>query len=268
MIGGGDSASGKKSRKGVVIFIVLVVLLALVGGGLLLWQNGVFGGRSGNGSSSSQQNSLQKAYNSYVNYVLWGVESDGKPDLSAIEDVVKPYFESLQDDTGGSALNAYVTRANEKYEIFKQAYDAEEIKNKLNIAVLKIYFEELPLVETVNVTKMITAYSEKGETDVRDNIDKVYAKNVDVENYLNTFLDKQKQLAYVTLNLIVKASVNNCIQNNRISLNCSGLADEDKSAWNEAIVIANDSSTEIKGMAFTVIEGVYGSLYNTGGGNE
>lgn len=253
VLGGADS--GKKSRKGVVILIILVVVLALVGGGVLLWQN--LG--SGN-SNQSQTASLEEKYNSYVNYVLWGVESDGKPDLAAIKEATNAYFEDLRDD---ALLNGYISKANEKYIGLADSYGQKEGENKVDVAVLKSYFEDYSAVKQISNEEIARIYVADGQAAVEKMIDQNY-KTVGNEKYLNDYLAAEKKLATVNLDLIVKGTPKGCVQDGRLVLSCYGLNDEEAKMLNDAIFGAMDAVVELKTKAFDSIQGLYDELY----GNE
>jgi len=249
--------SEKKSRKGVVILIVLVILTALVGGGFLLWQNGAFGGGTNNSSSNQQANNLQTAYNSYVNYALWGVESDGRPDLAKIEEVV-PYFENLQD----AALDGYVTTVNQKYNSLKQLYDVTTIENKVDVAVLKSYFEEYPKMKPLSTGEIVTVYLEEGENASKRLINEKYAVTENTEKWLKGYLDAAKSLAEMKLDLIkMTSNTDGCIQDNELLLSCSGISDEQRTQISEKIMNMASSRREMHDAAYDVLKKLASGLY-------
>ncbi|MBQ3297083.1 hypothetical protein IJH01_03120 [Candidatus Saccharibacteria bacterium] len=251
MLGGGMSE--QKSRKGVVALIVLVVLLGLVGGGFLLWQNGVFGGGSG---GDQQTVGLKEAYNSYVNYVLWGVESDGQPNLEAIEGVVGPYFEGLE----GDVLDAYIVNANNKYEALKQNYDAVEGEEKEDLTVLYSYFESYPKIVQISTEEIIKMYVDGG-VDVTKKVIEANYSGSDNEQYFDDYLTAEKNFAETYLNLVKGADAKGCVEDGVMIQGCYQLNDEQKNLLGEQMSAVANTRSDLVARATSVIKTLYVGLY-------
>ena len=254
VIGGGNTASGKKSRKGVVILIIMVVLLALVGGGFLLWQNGVFGGNGGGNVQTSQMTDLQKSYNSYVNYVLWGVESDGKPDYNAIEQA-RPYFEGLS----GNELMAYVSTANEKYNKLSNAYNASTDENKINLEPMKLYFEDFASVGEINQDEILTSYLASGEQKTEELIERTYNSG---ESKLGDLLSEKRKLAKTILDITAKTVAANCVKDEKITPGCYQLTGEEKQALSETTTKMIEAENDLMEKAMGAITDLYNGTYD------
>ena len=254
-------SSEKKSHKGVVILIILVVVLALVGGGFLLWQNGMFGGV--NGSGSNQVSGLEEKYNSYVNYVLWGVESSNKPDLVAIGEVVDPYFVSLQNDE--VALSSYIDNANAKYVELSNTYNQRE-EDKADITVLKSYFEDYAGIKEISTGEMIQVYKESGKAAVQKMIDQSYAI-ASTERYLSDYLAARINFANAMLEKIELAAKTGCIKDNEMMWGCDeSLVPDDgfMGALNNAMKTQNALTSQ----AMNVMTQIYTELYGSSGESE
>ena len=254
VIGGGNAASSKKSRKGVVILIILVVLLALVSGGFLLWQNGVFGGNGGENVQTSQMTDLQKSYNSYVNYVLWGVESDGKPDYDAMEQA-RPYFEGLS----GSELIEYVSMANEKYNKLSNAYNASTSENKINLEPMKLYFEDFASVGEINQDEILTSYLASGEQKTEELIERTYNSG---ESKLGDLLSEKRKLAKTILDITAKTVVANCVKDEKITPGCYQLTGEEKQALSETTTKMIEAENDLMEKAMGAITDLYNGTYD------
>lgn len=257
----------KKSRKGVVVLVVLIVLLALVGGGFLLWQNGVFGGGSNSSSSNQQSNNLQSAYNSYVNYVLWGVESDGKPDLTAMEQA-RPYFMSLQGNNNSTAIDTYLVKTEEKYSALKSAYDATNVENKVDITVLKAYFEDLVRMNKLTQDEMLAVYLTDGEQEVRALINNTYSIKNESINELSA---AKKELSETLLSVTMKTVAAGCVQDKKIKSGCYQLTDEEKQSLTEEAARMVDSEDSLmskaRGAMYNLYNELYGNTETINGGN-
>ena len=260
-LSGAEGAGGAgKSRKGVVVLIILIVLLALVGGGFWLWQSGMLGGNEG---QSQQVSDLQEKYNSYVNYVLWGVESSGKPELNAIGEVVNPYFEGLQSDE--TELDTYMSLAGVKFDALKQAYEKKE-GDKLNLVVLKSYFEDYASIRPMSQNEMISDYAMDGEEVVKKLIDEKYNISSS-EEYLTEYTKKAKELDDFKLSMVVNADKAGCLEDGEIQANCYQMSEADKEKMGKMMVDASEAFYAMKNEAFEVIRVLYNELYSGEGGD-
>ena len=268
VIGGGNADSGKKSRKGVVILIILIVLLALVGGGFLLWQNGVFGGGGGGNVQTSQMTDLQKSYNSYVNYVLWGVESDGKPDYDAMEQA-RPYFEGLSENE----LTAYVSKANGKYETLKQAYDSSTGEKKISLEPMKLYFEDFARIK-ISEEDIINKYLADGQEMTNNLIEKSYEEGIKNEK-LAGYSEANKKYMDNYLQMVINANGKGCIKNKELIIGCYALSREANAELEESRYAMLDKKMEVKISAVSTMNKLYVEFYgdsssdnsqNSGGG--
>lgn len=257
-LGGAEGTGGAgKTRKGVIVLIVLIVLLALVGGGFWLWQSGALGGEGG--LQSQTTNGLEEKYNSYVNYVLWGVESNGKPDLVAMSEAT-PYFEKVRNDE--AALGEYVSNAGKKYNELMQAYDAAEIEEKTDIAVLESYFGNYPVVPMLTQSELLGAYLVGGKQEAQELLDNAYSA-VGAESYFNNFLKAEKELGEQILKMIIKADTAGCIKEGAIASNCSEMDTSDSEAMGKAVMNASGAMAEMSSAAYDALGDLYVGLYNT-----
>lgn len=256
-LSGTEGAGGAgKSRKGVIVLIILIVLLALVGGGLWLWQNGMLG--DGGGSQSQTTNGLEEKYNSYVNYVLWGVESNGKPDLVAMNEAT-PYFEKVRNDE--TALGEYALNTEQKYNELKQAYAVAEIEEKTDIAVLESYFENYPVIPVLTQSELLVAYLAGGEEEAQELLNDTYSA-VDAEKYFSNYLKAEKELGEQILKMIIKADTAGCVKEGKITNNCSEMNDSDSEAMGKAVMNASGAMVEMSSAAYGVLGDLYVGLYN------
>ena len=260
-LSGAEGAGGAgKSRKGVIVLIILIVLFALVGGGFWLWQSGMLGGNEG---QSQQVSDLQERYNSYVNYVLWGVESSGKPELNATGEVVNPYFEDLQSDE--TKLDTYMSLAGVKFDALKQAYEKKE-GDKLDLVVLKSYFEDYAGIKLISQDEMIDGYSMDGENVMKNNINKEY-QVVSGEEYLTEYTKKVKELSLFELETIMNIDKAGCLKDEKIVTNCYQMSETDEEKRGKMITDVTEAYYALKNEAFDVIRVLYNELYSGEGGD-
>ena len=260
-LSGAEGAGGAgKSRKGVIVLIILIALLALVGGGFWLWQSGMLGGNEG---QSQQVSDLQEKYNSYVNYVLWGVESSGKPELNATGEVVNPYFEGLQSDE--TELDTYMSLAGVKFDALKQAYEKKE-GDKLDLVVLKSYFEDYASIRPMSQNEMISDYAMDGEEVVKKLIDEKYNISSS-EEYLTEYTKKVKELSLFELETIMNIDKAGCLKDEKIVTNCYQMSETDEEKRGKMITDVTEAYYALKNEAFDVIRVLYNELYSGEGGD-
>ena len=264
----GGVAPEKSSKTKIIILIVLVVLLALVGVGFLLWQN-----NAANNSETKQEASLQERYNSYVNYVLWGVESDGKPDLAEMKKA-KPYLETIMngEDSSQTGQNEntkndklmfeeYIAKEGALFADFSEAYAGYEGGEKVDVAVIESYFDRYPRLEQIDVSEMIMLYNEGGENRVKESIEEWFVQEGDDEKYLSEYLEKKNILAEQILNLIVKANAAGCIKDDSLDLTCYKMEESEDESLGDAMLGAFEASKQMRLAARDTLESIHGQLY-------
>ena len=256
-----DGAPEKKSRKGVVTLIILVILLVFAGIGFFFWQNGTSGG----GSPQQQAGNLKENYNSYVNYVLAGDESNNEINLETVN-MAQAFFKNLKDAT----LDAYITKANEKYGVLKQSYDAVESENRQDIAVLKSYYQDYPQIKSLDISEVIKIYEQNGKDRIKT--EQAIAENYkmdSIETYLNNYLAAGISYANVLLGIIENADKAGCIKDANLVQGCYvntiQEGDDFSKKYNDMIGAQNNLYNQAINTMLTIYEVAYSA---DGGSSE
>lgn len=252
------AAPSKKRNKGAIVLIVLMIIIGLVSCAYLLWQNGVFGG---NNNQSQQATTLQETYNSYVNYVLWGVDSTGQPSLEAMESAT-PYFKSLN----SSELNEYLEKASGRYASLETSYNEQKKTDDIDLNTLKTYYEDYAKIQAINQNTVLNLYLSSGQQATEQVIG---ASGSDVANSkLTTYIEANKEYLKQYLQMVINANAAGCIKNNELIRGCYLLPNESNTALENSYYAVSDAEAVIKTEAFWTLINLNSELYNSGGGQQ
>lgn len=249
-----NNGSEKKSRKGIIILVILVALLLLIGGGILLWRNGVFGSESSD-AGQTQAGTLEEKYNSYVNYVLYGEDNVGRPDIENISEIVA-YFETLDE----SLLTDYLEKTNNLFADFERAYNVEIDEHGVDLMPLMTYYYDYAEKQPLQDNDLFDMYVASGEEESNKMIDSKYTiTKTDGEFY--DYLNAIKKYYRLYLGLIVKADMKGCIKNGMVLSGCFIISDEDEKNLEGTAEVVFDSIEKMKIMATSAMANIYVELY-------
>ena len=231
-----------------IIVIVLVVLLLLVGGGFLLWQSGTLGG-------GGRVTSLQRKYNSYINYVVTGEESNEQPELYSNE-MLLPYFEDLSENE----LSVYLEKANNKYLEFSNEYIMSEREDPADIGAMEAYFQDYAEIIPFSEDELLEMYLDVGRQEALEAIEERYTISSENEQ-LVAYVNASKEALTLYLSLLVSMNGAGCINNGVIISGCYVGDNDTINALNSENTIAMNAINELQVLATEAAKKIYGELY-------
>ena len=245
-----------------IIVIVLLVLLLLVGGGFLLWQN--LQGDDNPFPTQQEAGNIKGKYNSYVNYVMFGKESNETPVLEVMEDA-QPYFENLQ----GEGEGVYLEQATFKYDELQEAYLAYGGDLAVNLDTLKLYFQDLAQTKGVTMAEIVNAYASGGEKAAENLIVERFVNN-GTRLYFDDYLNAEKEYAEFLLRVVINAGAAGCISGGQLVEGCYTMTEAEGMELNSKFNNVMTTKNTLRFNAMETLEIIYENLYGAAseGGGE
>lgn len=240
-----EKKNGKKTILIVVVFLMLAVVVTL----LLVWLFG-FGG-----IKDLQGNKLKRSFNSYVNYVVLGKESDEDFNLEILDE--ESYYARLSSDQ----KEQYLSVADTKYESFKDLYYNEG--GYENIYLMKVYFQDfagLSLSIDGLYESLPDTYARLGldgaNKEVKDSF-----KGITGDFYLVKYANIEEKLGEIRLVALERTSMVDCLLNDSLSEECNTFFQESDGNYASLLSDAVELRRRIRRDALNVLRTVYDSLY-------
>ncbi|MBR0372332.1 hypothetical protein IJH72_00075 [Candidatus Saccharibacteria bacterium] len=208
-----NNAPKKKVNKIVIVVLVVMIGLLALAGIIYVASNGF--GNFGIANSGS----LQGSFNEYVNYVILG--KDSSEELNN-EDIIatQPYFIGLSN----KEREQYIQKANKKYGVFEEKYLKTE--GEIDIESMKSFYQLYPGVSALSQDDIFKEYLENGKVSTERLIDATYSVS-GANQYLGAYLDAEKVLAGLELQLIIEINEKRCVVNGEILDNCYTMTDDE-----------------------------------------
>ena len=243
------NTSANKGHKKILIICGIIISL-LVAAGVILFL--LFSNRDNIGGD--MRSNLQTSFSSYINYVLYGEESDAQLDTSNLRS--SPYFYRLEPDQ----ISSYVEVANTKYSTFKDFY--EKTEERFDTKPLQVFFQAYPTIKILEEKDLLDLYKTKGAEEAYKEIENLY----DVENIqlptnttLDSFLENQKEITTYKLKYIIGIVENGCLtEGEKIKENCFSL----DSAEQEILTQKNTANEELVLSMYRNALGAVINIYN------
>jgi len=244
--------STKKFTPGVIALIVIVVILLFAGISFLIIN------RNNGSSGSATPSAIKEAFNSYVNYVLYGKDStEDIEDITNSDVVITPYFESLDDNEKAQ----YITTATEKYNNFINLYYAEDrnLDDLVDTNPLEDYFQSFPRIKILSEQDVLDLYNQYGKSEATQKIKDNY-NIANVSNNIAVYVDDSEELSNAYLDIIANIDSAGCLSNRTIVEGCYRLTDSERDMLKthlDIIELRNDFYYR----AISVLNMLYAELY-------
>ena len=248
-----NAAEAKKSKRGLIIGVVVVAILALVGAIVGI----SFVGKGGGGQVVATK-PLKEAFNSYINYVWYGKDSDEDFDINTLDEV-SPYFLNVKSD--GVEVDSYVIKANEKYEAFETVYHKDNFGSE-EISALSDYYQDYVALPKINTEDIVKEYVSNGYEAAVSYIDKTYSvsdNNLSVITY--NYLLSLDRGARIILDIAVQARSQGCVNDNQIDYACFALPDVLRNKLDAAILESSDMESMLASTASLTLDNIYREIY-------
>lgn len=251
-----SNAEEKKPKKGLIIGIIVAVVLVIVG---VLVAMTTLGGKKGDGGGgqSVQPGTLKEKFNSYINYVWYGEDSDADIDRNSIFGT-DPYFLKVQKTREG--VDEYLAKADEKLNIFADDYyktDYEEL-----LGGMKAYFQDYVGVPELTVEQIAKMYLASGQVVVEDYIERFYSSdNESMNRNIIEFVDLKKKEAGVRLEMVIQIDKQGCISNGEMIARCYNMSEDISEKFFSITEDISTVSEKIINDGTRIFSSVYSEVY-------
>ncbi len=244
--GGVALAPQKKSKKWLILVIILALLVV---GGL-----GYFAySQISKNNEQAKLNSAKTVYNYYVNYVMFGAESNGDIDEIALL-AATPYFYNLEQRT------SYAKTVENKYTNFKNNYSGTQ-----DVRILKSFFQDYATFDIMDSAEIAKLYSENGGNgeNVLQAIEEHYKTDDETEEYWKRYLTAEKALAEALLAQVKNAGAAGCVQNGIMVEGCYAATEAENVIIGEKAIATMSAASSLENVATNTLIDIYDEIYNS-----
>lgn len=252
-----NATDAKSPKKGLIIGAIVIVLLALVGALVGF----IFTGKGGGGQTVAAK-PLKEAFNSYVNYIWYGKDSDEDFDSYRLSETM-PYSLTVKKEE--IEINSYILIANEKYKSFEAAYYQNDFGTE-STDDLADFFQDYIVFPKPNTKKILEEYLKSGYDATVSYIDNTYSIEKNSPNFTNYASAVNEEMKTI---LAVGAQANSfgCIRDAQINYTCFSLSDELKNKLGTTTLNTINAEETLQSVAYSTLYNIYAEVYdnNTGG---
>ena len=244
--------STKKIAPGIIALIVIVIILLFAGIAFLIIN------RNNGSSGSATPSAIKEAFNSYVNYVLYGKNSNENiEDIANFNTIITPYFESLDNEE----KTQYISTAIEKYDSFTNLYYAEgrNLDDLIDTNSLQDYFQDYARIDQLGEADVLDLYNKYGKSETAQMIKKNY-NITNISNNLAAYVDDLEELSDTYLNIIANIDNAGCLSNGSIIENCYTLTEAENNKI-QIIFDVIDMWNSFYSKAINTLNNLYAELY-------
>lgn len=248
----------KKPKIGAIVLVVALILLAVVAVGVTIVRT-IGGGE--NGPSNVEAGDVKKAFNSYVNYVAWGKESDEDFEIEDVSGTMG-YYESISDE---DTFEQYLTKAQELYTNFANSYyenDADDMATSLDS--INTYYHDYVAMLPLSMDN-IRAECESGGKDAAVRlVGNYYSYDVGSSMTLDDYVKLEKELSELYISVVGTLNNNGCVVVDILGDGCYVLSESDREKIEKKMYESIDAQDAIYYNAMDVLQYVYDNIYGVG----
>ena len=243
----------KKSKPWVIILIVFIIMALFAGIAFLIIN------RNNGGNSATAPSNLKEAFNSYINYITTGEDSNSDINPESIN-FSNPYFYSINNQED---LTKYVDNANEKFQAFVDKY-LESEEHTQDIDAISAYYQGVASTHLFSEEDLLKEYVDKGTSAAKDLIYKTFDYNLNDPSLgnLGPYLTASRTLAKLQLDNIEKIAASGCLSGDTIVEGCYQNTESENEALYDAMAVKRKISARLYNLAINTTISVYEEIYN------
>ncbi len=272
------NAEQKKPKKGLIIGVIVVLLLAAVGAFVAM----NLSGRRGDSDQVVTYEPLRESFNSYMNYVLYGEDSEEDIDLNTIGGI-EPYF--LEVKKSGEGKEEYLAKAEEKYTAFMKSYykdvviddeddvdekeedeEEDDEPNKEETSELSVYFQDYVAVG-MSSSELVKKYLELGYDETVKLVEESYKTDNTNQLFLE-YVNADKERNLLELKIVAQTNGASCIGDDTLIVDCYDISDDLRKQYEELWMKSYRYSSSLKENAINTLENIYGEINITSEGKD
>ena len=246
-------AEKKKPKLSTIIIVAFAVLFAVVV--LVLAITRTIGGGPDKVSDSSD---VKKAFNSYVNYVMWGKESDEEVNMDEFDGNTLYYLK-----LSGGELDHYLLKVQDLYDMLNSSYSSTG--EMTDISALNVFFHDYVAMLPLTIEEIGEEYALRGKEATQDLIDERYNKNKATGILLSDYIGKEKELLELYMRIVMDANNSGCVEISTLNKGCYSLTKEELGAVETKLFDLTNIQDSMYFSAMETLRHIYDDIINMEG---